>query len=58
VTRAAVENAASIVGIILTIKALISDKPETPGAATPAMAGMSGMSGRDYEVSNRVPSEW
>lgn len=42
VTRSAVENAASIAGMILTTEALISDKPEKPGAA---MAGMDGMGG-------------
>jgi chaperonin GroEL len=45
VTRSAVENAASIAGMILTTDALISDKPE----ASPAGDGMSGgMGGMDY----------
>ena len=48
VTRSAVENAASIAGMILTTEALISDKPETPGAAANGMAGMGGMGGMDY----------
>jgi chaperonin GroEL len=48
VTRSAVENAASIAGMILTTEALISDKPETPGAAGNGMAGMNGMGGMDY----------
>ncbi|MDP9363310.1 MAG: chaperonin GroEL [Chloroflexota bacterium] len=47
VTRSAVENAASIAGMILTTEALISDKPEKKGA--PAMpggpGGMGGMGG-------------
>jgi chaperonin GroEL len=43
VTRSAVENAASIAGMILTTEALISDKPEEKGAA-PAMPG----GGMDY----------
>jgi chaperonin GroEL len=42
VTRSAVENAASIAGMILTTEALISDKPEEKSAA-PAMPG-----GMDY----------
>ena len=48
VTRSAVENAASIAGMILTTEALISDKPETRGAASNGMNGMSGMGGMDY----------
>ncbi|MDQ2652342.1 MAG: chaperonin GroEL [Chloroflexota bacterium] len=45
VTRSAVENAASIAGMILTTEALISDKPERAGAAGADMAGMGGMGG-------------
>ena len=49
VTRSAVENAASIAGMILTTEALISDKPEKAGAAGNGMAGMGGMGGgMDY----------
>jgi chaperonin GroEL len=48
VTRSAVENAASIAGMILTTEALISDKPETPSAAGNGMAGMNGMGGMGY----------
>ncbi|MDQ3781209.1 MAG: chaperonin GroEL, partial [Chloroflexota bacterium] len=43
VTRSAVENAASIAGMILTTEALISDKPEEK-SAMPAMPG----GGMDY----------
>src|SRR5829696_2135660 len=43
VTRSAVENAASIAGMILTTEALVTDKPEEKGAAAPAMPG-----GMDY----------
>jgi chaperonin GroEL len=45
VTRSAVENAASIAGMILTTEALISDKPEkkAPAAAPDGMGGMGGM---------------
>jgi len=47
VTRSAVENAASIAGMILTTDALISDKPEPAGAAGGGMpGGMPG--GMDY----------
>ena len=46
VTRTAVQNAASIAGLLLTTEATISDKPEPPSAA-PAMPGgdMGGMGG-------------
>ena len=48
VTRTAVQNAASIAGLLLTTEAVISDKPEPAGAA-PAMpdmgGGMGGMGG-------------
>ena len=48
VTRSAVENAASIAGMILTTEALISDKPEKLGAASNGVNGMGGMGGMDY----------
>jgi chaperonin GroEL len=41
VTRSAVENAASIAGMILTTEALVSDKPEK--SAGPSTAGMDDM---------------
>jgi chaperonin GroEL len=43
VTRSAVENAASIAGMILTTEALISDRPEQSSAANNAMSAMGGM---------------
>jgi len=46
VTRSAVENAASIAGMILTTEALISDAPEKAGANGGGMPG--GMGGMDY----------
>src|SRR5215217_581606 len=46
VTRSAVENAASIAGMILTTEALISDKPEEKVPAMPG--GPGGMGGMDY----------
>jgi chaperonin GroEL len=50
VTRSAVENATSIAGMILTTEALITDRPEKPGAAGNMgnMGGMGGMGGMDY----------
>ena len=47
VTRTALQNAASISGLLLTTEALISDIPEekkdTPPAGAPGMGGMPGM---------------
>ena len=49
VTRTAVQNAASIAGLLLTTEAVITDKPEpassTPAPAMPDMGGMGGMGG-------------
>jgi len=47
VTRTAVQNAASIAGLLLTTEATISDRPEPPPSAAPAMPGgdMGGMGG-------------
>ena len=47
VTRAALQNAASIAGLLLTTETLVADKPETPdpAAAAAAAAGMGGMGG-------------
>ena len=50
VTRSALQNAASIAGILLTTESLIADKPEPAGAA-PAGGGdhgMGGMGGMDF----------
>jgi chaperonin GroEL len=46
VSRVALENAASIAGMLLTTEAVVADKPE-PKSATPAMPG-PGMGGMDY----------
>ena len=46
VTRSAVENAASIAGMILTTEALISDKPEKAAAGNGMADGRHG--GMDY----------
>ena len=41
VTRSALENAASVSGMVLTTEALVADKPEPPAPAAPAdMGGM------------------
>ena len=45
VTRSALENAASVSGMVLTTESLVADKPQPPAAAAPApeMGGMGGM---------------
>ena len=46
VTRAALQNAASIAALLLTTEALVADKPDDGGgAAAAAMGGMGGMGG-------------
>ena len=46
VTRIALENAASIAGMLLTTECVVADKPE-PKSSAPAMPGGGGM-GKDY----------
>jgi chaperonin GroEL len=45
VTRAALQNAASIAALVLTTESLIADKPEEEAPAMPDMGGMGGMGG-------------
>jgi chaperonin GroEL len=47
VVRSALENAASVAGMILTTEALVTDIPEPKPPAPPApdMGGMGGMGG-------------
>jgi chaperonin GroEL len=47
VGRVALENAASIAGMLLTTECVVADKPE-PKSAAGAPAGMPGMGGMDY----------
>ena len=42
VTRVALENAASIAALLLTTECVITDEPESEGAAMPPMGGMGG----------------
>ncbi len=42
VTRSALQNAASVSGLLLTTECLITDIPEEPGAAPAGMPGMGG----------------
>ena len=55
VTRSALQNAASIAGLMLTTEALVADKPEKPNPAAAAAAaaaahggGMGGMGGMGF----------
>ena len=44
VTRSALENAASVSGMVLTTESLVADKPQPPApVAAPDMGGMGGM---------------
>jgi chaperonin GroEL len=43
VTRTALQNAASIAGLLLTTEAVVTEKPEPKGSGAPAMPGGGGM---------------
>ncbi|MCB2126889.1 MAG: chaperonin GroEL, partial [Rhodobacteraceae bacterium] len=46
VTRTALEDAASVAGLLITTEAMVADKPEPKGAAGGGMpGGMGGMDG-------------
>ena len=49
VTRCALQNAASVAGLLLTTDVLVTDIPEKKQAGGPAMpGGMGGMGGGDF----------
>ena len=48
VTRAALQNAASIGGLLLTTEVVIADQPEKDSPAMPGGADMGGMGGMDF----------
>jgi chaperonin GroEL len=48
VSRTALQNAASISGLLLTTEALVSELPEKEKPAPAAPGGMGGMGGMDY----------
>jgi len=51
VTRSALENAASVAGLLLTTESVIADQPEKElpmPAGAPGMGGMGGMGGMDF----------
>jgi chaperonin GroEL len=45
VTRYALQNAASVSGLLLTTEAMVAEKPKTDTPAMPDMSGMGGMGG-------------
>ncbi len=45
VTRSALQNAASVAGLIITTEAMVAELPKEEAAAAPDMSGMGGMGG-------------
>ena len=45
VTRYALQNAASVSGLLLTTEAMVADAPQDDAAGMPAMPDMGGMGG-------------
>jgi chaperonin GroEL len=45
VTRYALQNAASVSGLLLTTEAMVADAPKEDAPAMPDMGGMGGMGG-------------
>ena len=50
VVRCAIQDAASVAGLLITTEAMVADKPEkkAPAGAGPDMGGMGGMGGMDF----------
>ena len=48
VTRSALQNAASIAGLMITAEAMVADAPKKDEPAMPAGGGMGGMGGMDF----------
>ena len=48
VVRVALQDAASVAGLLITTEAMIGDRPEPKGAAGMPPGGMGGMGGMDY----------
>ena len=45
VTRSALQNAASIAGLLITTEAMVAEAPKDDAPATPDMGDMGGMGG-------------
>ncbi len=48
VTRTALQNAASIAGLMITTEAMVSELPKKEEPAMPGGGGMGGMGGMDF----------
>jgi chaperonin GroEL len=48
VVRAALQNAASIAGLLITTEAMVAERPKKESPAMPGGGGMGGMGGMDY----------
>ncbi len=48
VVRSALQNAASVAGLLVTTEAMVAEKPEPKAPAMPAGGGMGGMGGMDF----------
>ncbi|BBK44384.1 60 kDa chaperonin 1 [Allostella vacuolata] len=48
VVRVALQNAASIAGLVITTEAMVGERPDPSGAAPSGGGGMGGMGGMDY----------
>ena len=48
VVRAALQNAASIAGLLVTTEAMVAERPKKESPAMPGGGGMGGMGGMDY----------
>ncbi len=53
VTRTALQNAASIAGLMITTEAMVADSPKKEEPAMPGGGGMGGMGGMDFQVPPR-----
>jgi len=47
-TRTALQNTASIAGLMITTEAMVADAPKKDEPAMPAGGGMGGMGGMDF----------
>ena len=48
VVRVALQDAASVAGLMITTEAMVTDRPKTDAPAMPGGGGMGGMGGMDY----------
>jgi chaperonin GroEL len=49
VVRTALQNAASVAGLLITTEAMVADRPKSDASAgMPGGGGMGGMGGMDY----------